>query len=87
MWREARDAGRPFDVVVLDLTVRGGMGGAETMRRLLALDPDVKAVVSSGYADDAVLAAYTQHGFAAFLKKPYDVRTLQRTLETLLARS
>ncbi|MBI4952539.1 MAG: PAS domain S-box protein [Myxococcales bacterium] len=83
-WRAARDAGRPFDLVILDLTVRGGMGGAEALRRLAALDPAVKAVVSSGYCADEVLAAHRRHGFAAFLKKPYDLETLRNTLDRIL---
>ena len=77
--------GRPFDIVILDLTVRGGMGGAETIKKLLELDPNVKAVMSSGYSsDDAATADYRKQGFTAFLKKPY-VEELQSTLNALLA--
>jgi two-component system, cell cycle sensor histidine kinase and response regulator CckA len=83
-YREARAAGRPFDVVILDLTIRGGMGGAETMRKLLEVDPGVKAIVSSGYSDDTVVSNYRDHGFAAFLKKPYDLTGLQAKLNELL---
>ncbi|MCC6524001.1 MAG: PAS domain S-box protein [Polyangiaceae bacterium] len=83
-WRRARAAGRPFDLVILDLTVRGGMGGVEVLRQLAALDPAVKAVVSSGYADDEVLAAHRRHGFTAFLKKPYDLEALRSTLDPIL---
>jgi len=80
----AREAGRPFDLVILDLTIRGGMGGMETMRKLVEIDPNVKAVVSSGYSDDAVLSNYREYGFRAFLKKPYNVQELQIILHTLL---
>jgi two-component system, cell cycle sensor histidine kinase and response regulator CckA len=83
-YRAARATGRPFDVVVLDLTVRGGMGGIETLRRLVEIDPDVKAVVSSGYSDDAVLADFRGQGFQACLKKPYNLKELQSALSTLL---
>jgi len=76
----ARAAGKPFDMVILDLTIRGGMGGAETMRRLLQIDPGVKAVVTSGYSDDAVIASYQEHGFQAFLKKPFQLQELKRTI-------
>ena len=58
LFRAAREEGRPFDVVILDLTVKNGMGGEEAIRRLRELDPDVKAVVSSGYSDAAVVADY-----------------------------
>jgi len=81
----AREAGRPFDIVILDLTIRGGMGGAETVRRLLEIDPAVKAVVSSGYSEDAVTSAFREHGFRAFLKKPYRLEDLKATLAALLS--
>jgi CheY-like chemotaxis protein len=83
-FRAARETGHPFDVVLLDLTVRKGMGGEETMRRLLAIDPGVKAVVSSGYADAAVVADYRSHGFSAHLKKPYRTEELRGCLFALL---
>jgi signal transduction histidine kinase/CheY-like chemotaxis protein len=82
-YRVARDAGHPFDVVILDLTIRGGMGGLETLQKLTDIDPDVKAVVSSGYSDDAVLSNYRERGFKAFLKKPYNMEELQSTLNAL----
>jgi len=83
-YRAAREAGRPYDVVILDLTIRGGMGGLETLRKLSEIDPDVKAVVSSGYSDDAALSIYREQGFRAFLKKPYNLIDLERTLNFLL---
>jgi PAS domain S-box-containing protein len=84
LYQEAAAAGRPFDLVILDLTIRGGLGGAETFQRLRAIDPNVKAVVSSGYSDDPAVAVYRQQGFAAFLKKPYKIGDLQALLSTLL---
>jgi PAS domain S-box-containing protein len=84
-YRRAKAEGRPFDVVILDLTIRGGKGGAETMRELLAIDPGVKAVVSSGYSDDEVVATYRQYGFRSFLKKPYDMMELGRILDDTIA--
>jgi len=84
LYHEARAAGRPFAAVILDLTIRGGMGGMETMEKLLAIDPDVKAVVSSGYSDDTVISRYRENGFRAFLKKPYDIAALQHILNDLI---
>jgi signal transduction histidine kinase/ActR/RegA family two-component response regulator len=84
-YQEAWDEGRPFDAVILDLTIRGGMGGAETLRKLAELDPEVKAVVSSGYSDDAALSNYREQGFRMFLKKPYDIDDLRSTFNELLA--
>ena len=83
-YQEAQRSGRPFDVVILDLTIRGGMGGAETLKRLSEIDPGVKAVVSSGYSDDAAIAGYLEQGFKAVLKKPYDDDELQEVLNRLL---
>ena len=82
---QAKAVGRPFDVVILDLTIRGGMGGEEALRKLLEMDPGVKAVVSSGYSDDEVVATHKQHGFRAFLKKPYDMQELSRVLNEVMA--
>jgi two-component system, cell cycle sensor histidine kinase and response regulator CckA len=79
-YRQAKAEGRPFDAVILDLTIRGGRGGAETVQALLSIDPGVKAVVSSGYSDDEIIATYRQHGFRAFLKKPYSLEDLNRAL-------
>ena len=73
-----------FDVVILDLTIKGGMGGVETVQKLLKMDPQAKAVVSSGYSDDAVTADYLLHGFKASLKKPYNVDALKNLLDKLL---
>jgi CheY-like chemotaxis protein len=77
-------AGRPFQVVILDLTVPGGMGGAETMRRLQAMDPGVCAIVSSGYSSDPVMANYQEHGFRARVPKPYQASDLVQAVKRLL---
>ncbi len=77
----ARAAGEPFDVVILDLTVRGGMGGAEAVRRLLEIDPAAKVIVSSGYSDSEAVAGFRHYGFRAFLNKPYNLEALRRALD------
>ncbi|HEY6010502.1 MAG TPA: response regulator, partial [Nitrospirota bacterium] len=84
-YQEAVAAGRPFDIVILDLTIRGGMGGVETMQKLLERDPAVKAIVSSGYSDDAAIASHLAHGFKAYLKKPYEIDELREILRSLLS--
>lgn len=83
-YQSAKQSGKPFDIVILDLTIRGGMGGAETIRKLLEIDPGVKAVVSSGYADDALLANYGKQGFVASLRKPYSIEGLSDCLHAVL---
>ncbi|MBA4371417.1 MAG: hypothetical protein C0402_01000 [Thermodesulfovibrio sp.] len=80
LFSRAREIGRPFDLVILDLTVKGGMGGEEAIARIRDIDPHVKAVVSSGYADSAVVADYRAYGFSAVLNKPYRIDALQNCL-------
>ncbi|HMK50723.1 MAG TPA: response regulator [Thermodesulfovibrionales bacterium] len=82
---KAVQAGRPFDIVILDLTIRRGMGGAETLRKLLESDPGVKGIVSSGYSDDIATSNYLAQGFEAFLKKPCNVEELQEALTAILS--
>jgi CheY-like chemotaxis protein len=79
-YQEARAAGRPFAAVILDLTIPGGMGGRDTIRRLREIDPDVRAIVSSGYSNDAVLSEHRAHGFRAMVAKPYRMEDLARAL-------
>jgi len=83
-YRTARSAGSAFDVVILDATVRGGMGGEEAMRLLRQIDPSVVAIVSSGYSDNALVSNYEQHGFKAFLQKPFSLESLHAVLGDLM---
>ncbi|MFC1933694.1 PAS domain S-box protein, partial [Chloroflexota bacterium] len=81
---EARESGQPFDVVIMDLTIPGGMGGKEAIQKLLEVDPDVKAIASSGYATDPIMSEYKKYGFSAVIPKPYSVNQLEKTLRSLL---
>ncbi|HEY3445330.1 MAG TPA: ATP-binding protein [Myxococcales bacterium] len=83
--REGIQAGEPFAAVILDLTVPGGLGGREALARMLELEPRLKAVVSSGYSSDPVLASPAQYGFSGILAKPFDMKTLVTTLQRLLS--
>ncbi len=78
-------AGRPYDLAVLDLTIPGGMGGKEAIRRLRERDREIRAIVSSGYSSDPVMAQCAEHGFDAVLPKPYRVSELLRVIEQLSA--
>jgi PAS domain S-box-containing protein len=84
-YHAAMKLGKPFDIVILDLTVRGGMGGKATIELLRVIDPGVKAIVSSGYSDDTVVADYEKYGFKARLTKPYKLDGLRDTLNALLS--
>ncbi len=83
IYRQAMASGEPFDAVILDLTVPGGMGGKETMTRLTAIDQGVKAIVSSGYSNDPLMSHYGDYGFIAAVKKPYVISELSQALEKL----
>ena len=82
-YQEGKDSGEPFDVVILDLTVKDGMGGEQTIQELLKIDPNVKAVVSSGYFNDPVMADFEKYGFKGALAKPYQKANLKESLDDL----
>jgi two-component system cell cycle sensor histidine kinase/response regulator CckA len=86
-YEQARDEGRRFDAVIMDLTIPGGMGGKEAVKRLREIDPLVKAIVSSGYSDDPVMANYAEYGFSGVVSKPYTIHKLGETLRKVLAGS
>lgn len=80
-YKAARESRVPFDVVILDLTVPGGMGGKETVQRLHEIDPHVKAIASSGYSQDTVMSEYEKHGFAGVVPKPYKIGELSEAVQ------
>ena len=80
-YRTAYGSGQPYDVVILDVTVRGGMGGREAVLKLREIDPTVKAIVSSGYSQDAVMTRYRDYGFCGVVSKPYSVSELTQEVE------
>ena len=82
-YRLAMESGNPFTGVILDLTVPGGMGGHETLQELLKLDTNVRAVVSSGYSNDPIMASFQQHGFCARLSKPFQMDELRQAVRAL----
>jgi two-component system cell cycle sensor histidine kinase/response regulator CckA len=79
-YEAAKMQGRPFDAVILDLYISEGMGGPETMARLLEIDPDVKAIVSSGCMEDPLVTDFESHGFRAVLPKPFTIEDLKQSL-------
>jgi signal transduction histidine kinase len=82
----AWESGTPFELAILDLTVRGGMGGKETLEALLRISPALKAVVSSGYSSDPVMSDFRAHGFCGALRKPFRLEDLRTAVELALAR-
>jgi CheY-like chemotaxis protein len=84
LYRQAREAGTPFAAVIMDLTIPGGMGGKEAIKALLAIDPQVRAIVSGGYAGDPVMASFADYGFKGIAAKPYTQAELRSVLEEVL---
>ncbi len=83
-YKEAKNSGKLFNAVILDLTVPGGMGGRKTIEELLKIDPNVKAIVSSGYSNDPIMANYKKYGFKAVVAKPFDLKELNEAIKKVL---
>jgi nitrogen-specific signal transduction histidine kinase/ActR/RegA family two-component response regulator len=84
LYRQAIESRKPFDAVILDLSMDSGMGGTEVMEELTAIDPDVKAIISSGYLHDPVIMNFEDYGFAGILTKPYDPKELDEKLQNII---
>ena len=84
LYKRSLEEGKPFDVLIMDNTIPGGIGGKEAIKNILAIDPDASAIVSSGYADDPVMANYAEYGFKGIVAKPYTRRELLEVLSKVL---
>src|SRR5574340_119704 len=85
LYKEAMETGNPFDAVIMDIIIEQGMGGQEAIKYLLELDPNAKAIVSSGYSNAPVMSNFQEFGFIGFLAKPYRLDELGRVLHETLA--
>jgi PAS domain S-box-containing protein len=83
LFKRAVHSEQPFDAVILDLTIPGGIGGKEVIEELIKIDPQVKAIVSSGYSDDPVLSDHKQYGFIGCVTKPYEFEELRKVLDDI----
>jgi CheY-like chemotaxis protein len=84
MYRKAMEAAAPFDAVIMDLTIHGGIGGKEAIKDLLALDPGAKAIVSSGYSTDPAVTNYQEYGFRGVIAKPFKIDDLAEILKQVV---
>jgi CheY-like chemotaxis protein len=84
-YKQALDSKKPFDAVILDLTVKGGMGGKEAIQELVKIDPQVVAVVSSGYCNDPGITDFGQYGFSGVVTKPYTMSELGEKMNQVIS--
>jgi PAS domain S-box-containing protein len=85
LYEQALKSSKSFDAVIMDLTIPGGMGGKETLTKLRQIDPQVKAIVSSGYSDDPIMASFKDYGFCGVVSKPYTLKALSEIVHTVIA--
>jgi PAS domain S-box-containing protein len=85
VYKAAAAGNDPFAVVIMDLTIPGGLGGKETIARLREFDPLVKAIVSSGYSTDPIVANFRQYGFVGILTKPYTAKEMSEIIKKVLS--
>jgi len=83
-YKQAINRGLPFDAVILDLSIRKGLGGKDTMRQLISINPDIKGIISSGSSGDPVLTYFKEYGFCASIPKPYSLSDFRNTLNEIL---
>lgn len=83
-YRESFETSEPFDCMITDLTIPGGMGGKETLEKILQFDPHVCAIVASGYSGDPIMSNYSDYGFKGVITKPYQINDISTILKKVL---
>ena len=81
LFEAAKGTARPFDMVIMDLMVAGGMGGEEAVKRLLEIDPEARVIVSSGYFNDPIISKFREYGFSDVIVKPFTPQELSEVLK------
>jgi len=84
LYKKAKESRQPFDAVIMDLTIPGGMGGEEAIKKLRELDPEIKAIVSSGYSNAPIISQFQEYGFSGVIPKPYEVKGLSEVLHKVI---
>ena len=85
LYKESLASGKPIDLAIMDLTIPGGMGGKEAMQEILVINPAAKALVSSGYSNDPIMANCKDFGFCGAIVKPYQLLELKKAICQALA--
>ena len=86
-YKQALSDGNPFQAVIMDLTIPGGMGGKETIKMLRNIDPNIRAIVSSGYSDDPIMKNPIKYGFNGVVVKPYRLEQIENILQQVIKAS
>ena len=84
-YQELQDKNTPVDIIIMDLTIPGGIGGREAAEKLLAIDPEARLIVASGYSNDPVMADYQKYGFCAAIIKPFALKELNDAIASVLS--
>ena len=84
LYKGAMESGEHFDAVIMDLTIPGGMGGKEAIKKLLEIDPEARAIVASGYCNDPVMSDFKEYGFSEVIEKPYEISELIEKLNRVM---
>ena len=87
LYSQAMESSDPFNAIIMDLTIREGMGGKEAMAKMLQIDPEVKVIVSSGYSTDSIMSNYKEHGFCGVITKPYQIEDLSELLNQVMSQA
>ncbi len=83
LYKKRKEEGKPFDLIIMDLTIKGGMGGEEAVAEIRKLNKDLPVVVSTGYSDDDIVRNYKSYGFSGVLTKPFKMNELKKLIEEL----
>jgi CheY-like chemotaxis protein len=83
-YKQHLEQGNAFAAVIMDLTIPGGMGGREAVGEILAIDPQARILVSSGYSNDPIMTHFSDYGFCGLIEKPFDMLTIQKAIEAVL---
>jgi len=87
LYKKAIKSRQPFDFVILDIIIPKGLGGKETIQNLRKINPEIKAIVSSGYSDDPIMSDYRRYGFCGMLAKPFQIEELSEVLYKIMEES
>jgi len=85
VFQEAKNGGSPFDVIILDLIIPGGIGADKVIDVIKKIDPGVRAIVTSGYADDPIIVDFQKHGFSGAMAKPFNLEELEREIARVMS--